>query len=239
MAAIVTASAKGIPVVAIAGIVQRSPDSVITLKTTPIHTLHDLEGKRWGAVPGDESAQMFTAFAAINHIDLSTIRKISVSAAASRTALLNGDVDFICGWTPSDSIKISRIKPINEPVMFVDHGLSILGSTIFVTRKTLATRADMLKRFMIATRHAADDIKANPQIGWDALIHAKPELDPELLEGESKAFIASARTANSAGHPYGWISPVDLAALLEMMKKYYEIPAGVTRETLYTDVFTR
>jgi NitT/TauT family transport system substrate-binding protein len=239
MAALVTASAKGIPVIAIAGIVQRSPDSIISLKSSPIRTPHDLEGKRWGAVPGDEGAQMFTAFSAVTNINLSSIHKVSVSAAASRTSLLNGDVDFIVGWTPSDAVKISRVKPINEPMMFVDYGLSILGSSIFVTRNTLTTRADMLKRFMIATRHAADDIVANPQIGWDAVIRAKPELDRELLAAESKAFIASMHTANSTGHPYGWISPVDLGSLLEMMKKFYEIPASVTREAIYTDAFAR
>jgi NitT/TauT family transport system substrate-binding protein len=239
MPALVTAAANGLPVVAIAVIVQNSQASVISLRSASIETPQDLAGKRWGAVPGEESAQLFTAFSALNHIDLQGVHKISLSAAASRTALLNGDVDFICGWASADALKLARIKPLHDPMLFRDHGLNMLGSTLFVARNTLATKADLLRRFMLATRKAAAEIAANPQAGLDAVLHARPELDQDLLASESKVFIAATHTARSVGHPYGWVAPPDLMQTLDVMRKFYAVPASVTSESLYTDSFVR
>jgi NitT/TauT family transport system substrate-binding protein len=239
MPALVTAAGKGVPVVAIAVIVQNSQSSVISLQSSSIRTPQDLAGKRWGAVPGEESAQLFAAFSALNHIDLQSVHKISLSAGASRTALLNGDVDFICGWASADALKLARIKPLHDPMLFRDHGLNMLGSTLFVARDTLAEKADVLRHFMLATRKAADEIAANPQAGLDAVLHARPELDQDLLVKESKIFIAATHTPRSAGHPYGWVAPSDLIQTLDVMRKFYAVPASVTPESVYTDSFVR
>jgi NitT/TauT family transport system substrate-binding protein len=239
MPALVTAVSKNLPVIAIAVMVQNSQASVISLKSSSIRTPQDLVGKRWGAVPGEESAQLFTAFSALNHIDLQSVHKISLSAAASRTALMNGDVDFICGWASADALKLARVKPLNDPMLFRDRGLNMLGSTLFVARSTLATKSDVLRRFMLATRKAADEIAANPQAGVDALLHARSELDQALLASESKIFTAATHTSRSAGHPYGWVAPPDLIDTLDVMRKFYAVPAGVTPDSVYTDQFVR
>jgi NitT/TauT family transport system substrate-binding protein len=124
-------------------------------------------------------------------------------------------------------------------MLFRDHGLNMLGSTLFVARNTLTTKADVLRRFMLATRKAADEIAANPQAGLNAVLHARPELDQDLLDSESKIFIAATHTSRSAGHPYGWIAPSDLAQTLDVMRKFYAVPASVTPESVYTDSFVR
>ena len=55
---------KGVPLVSIAGIVQKAPDAVIALKGTGILKPKDIEGKRWAFIPDDSGARIFPAFAA-------------------------------------------------------------------------------------------------------------------------------------------------------------------------------
>src|SRR5205823_3455966 len=81
---------KGIPLVAIAASVQKSPDAVIALKGSGITKPKDVEGKRWGVVSDASYARTFPAFAAANGIDIGTITRLHASAGTVYSVLLNG-----------------------------------------------------------------------------------------------------------------------------------------------------
>ena len=136
LSALALAASKGAPVIGIAGIMQRAPESVITLKTSGITKPSDLEGKKFGAVPGDQAQRLFDAFAEKNKIDMSKIKKIAVNHASMYSSLISGDIDFIAAWAVPDGTKVNKVKPINPPMMFSDSGINTLGTGIFITKDT-------------------------------------------------------------------------------------------------------
>jgi NitT/TauT family transport system substrate-binding protein len=74
LSALALAASKGAPVIGIAGIMQRAPESVISLKTSGISKPSDLEGKKFGAVPGDQAQRLFDAYAEANKVDVSKVK---------------------------------------------------------------------------------------------------------------------------------------------------------------------
>ncbi len=115
LSALALAASKGAPVIGIAGIMQRAPESVITLKTSGITKPSDLEGKKFGAVPGDQAQRLFDAFAEKNKIDMSTIKKITVNHASMYSSLISGDIDFIAAWAVPTVPKSTRSNQSTRP----------------------------------------------------------------------------------------------------------------------------
>jgi NitT/TauT family transport system substrate-binding protein len=237
LSAISMAQTHGVPVVAIAGLIQRAPEAVLSLADSGIHSPKDLEGKRWGAVAGDEGQRLFIAYAARNHLDLNKIRKVTLSPSTALVALVRGDVDFICGWGMEEGLKIARLKPIAPPMLLAASGVNTMGTSIFVTRSLMQEKPDLLRRFMIATRQGAQIAAAEPQAAVDALLHARPEFDRAFVTAEIADLPEYQHTSASAGHPFGWLARSDVDGMLAVMREYYGLPATVTAGQLYTDRF--
>src|SRR5262249_35970823 len=177
----VIAVSKGLPLRAIGGLVQKAPDAVIALKGSGIARPRDVEGKRWGIVPDASFARTFPAFAAANGIDMDKVVKVQVSTATLFSALLQGNVDFITGWATNDALRISRQKPIEPPIVFADHGVSILGTGFIVTADTAAREGRLLRGFLAATVRGAEDAAKSPEAGLEAVAQARPATDRSLL----------------------------------------------------------
>jgi NitT/TauT family transport system substrate-binding protein len=209
----------------------------LSLAASGITSPKDLEGKRWGAVTGDEAQRLFLAYAARNHVDVAKIHKISLNHGAALSALLNGDVDFICAWALEDGLKLARVKPIAKPMLLAASGVNTLGTAIFVTRQTLDEHADLLRRFMIATRQGAQVVVSDPDAGVQALLHARPESDGGVLSAEITGITDYQHTAASAGHPYGWLAQSDVDGMLTVMREYYGLPNSLTGDQIYTNRF--
>lgn len=231
------AAAKGAPLLAIAGIVQRSPDAVIALKGSGIAKPSDVEGKRWGVVPDASFARSFPAFAAANNIDISKITRVQVSSATLYQTLLHGDVDFITGWASNDALKIEKFKPIEPPIVFADYGVNSLGTGIIVTRETAAKRGDLLRRFLAVTARGAAEVEKDPAAALAALAQARPTVDVAVIKDELRLLPDFLHTKSSRGHGYGWMASEDWALTRELLVKYYELPAATDVGALYTNEF--
>jgi NitT/TauT family transport system substrate-binding protein len=237
LSALALAASKGAPVIGIAGIMQRAPESVITLKTSGITKPSDLEGKKFGAVPGDQAQRLFDAFAEKNKIDMSKIKKIAVNHASMYSSLISGDIDFIAAWAVPDGTKVNKVKPINPPMMFSDSGINTLGTGIFVTKDTAEKKTDIIKKFMIATQKGAADAEKDPVAAVAAVHNANPETDPEILTEEMKTLPRFLHTDNSAGKPYGWVAKEDLLQTIAIQEKYFGMREGMKPDDMYTDKF--
>ena len=100
-----------------------------------------------------------------------------------------------------------------------------------------AATGDMLRRFMIALRKGAADVAADPQAGVEAIMTARPESNRDVLTAEIAAVPGYLHTAASAGKPYGWLAPADIAEMLTVQRTYYDLPESVTAEQIYTGQF--
>jgi NitT/TauT family transport system substrate-binding protein len=226
---------KGVPLVAIAGIIQKAPDAVLSLKGSGILKPKDVEGKRFGFVPGDSGARIFPAFVAANGIDESRIIKIQVSYSTLYPSLLQGNVDFITGWASPDALKIAKQKPIEAPIVFADHGVNTPGTGIFVTKGMLARHGDMLRAFLTATVRGVKDAEKDPEAAIDAIMKQRPQTDRAILTEDFRLLPGYLHTPNTAGHGYGWMAAADWEQSIALLRKYFDLPAQVTPDAVYTN----
>jgi NitT/TauT family transport system substrate-binding protein len=237
LALMAQAVGRGIPLVGIAGMMQKAPDSIVSLKGSGIATPKDLEGKRWAFVPTDSSARIFPAFAAANGINMDTLKKIQVSYATNFTSLLQGDADFICAWASPDAFKIAKQKPIEKPMRYADYGVSMLGTGIFVTKDTAAKRADLLKRFLRATVRGAEAAAKEPEAAVGAVMAARPDTDRAILVEEYNNLPEYLHTKYSTGHTPGWVASEDWDQTLTLLKQYFEAAPDLKAAAVYTNEF--
>jgi len=231
------AVAKGVPVVAIAGLVQKSPDAVVALKGSGITRPQDIEGKRWGIVPDASFARSFPAFAAANGIDMGKIVKVQVSSSTLYAALLQGKVDFITAWASNDALKIARQRPIEPPIVFADYGVNTLGTGIIVRADTAAREARLLRGFLAATARGAQDAESSPQAALDAIMQARPSISGALLEEEASRLAEFRHTQNSKGHGFGWMAKADWDQTRDILERFFDLPLGMDTSRLYTNEF--
>lgn len=237
LSALALAVGKGVPVIGFAGIMQKAPESVISLAGTKISQPKDLDGKRFGLVPGDQAQRLFEAFASKTGVDLASIKRVALNQSNSISALLNGDVDFITGWANSDALKVSKIKPISKPLVFADYGINTLGTGLFTTKATVSKNPDMLKRFMAATIRGAEDVAKDPKAGVEAVVKAVPTTDAAVITEQMGTLPTYFHTESSAGHPFGWVAPADVAQTLDIQVKYFGLSPDVKPSDVYTSAF--
>jgi NitT/TauT family transport system substrate-binding protein len=237
LATMALAAGKGMPLVAISGFAQKSPDAVIALKGSGITQPRDVEGKRWGVVPDASYARSFPAFAAANGINMDTIVMIQVSSSTMYSALLQNNVDFVTGWASGDALNIAQQKPIEPPIVFADHGLNILGSGLIVTTEMASRNGRMLRGFLAATVRGAEEAERSPEAGIEAIMQARPLIDRAILADQARRIGDFRHTKNTKGHSFGWMARADWEETQEVLEKYFDLPPGLDIDRLYTNEF--
>ena len=219
--------------IAVAGLLQKDPTSIISLEGSGITTPKDIEGKRLGTDAGNLEDGMIRAFAAANDVDMDKVEIIVINGGGDRVALLNGDVDFINGWANPDGDKVAEMKPISPPLLFADYGVNILGSSVIVRKDYLAEHGEAVKGFLAALEKGKADVAANPEEALAIFMAARPDSDEAQIALELKVMPAYEHTAASEGKPYGWVAEADLTQTISLLEQYSDMPAGLTPADIY------
>jgi NitT/TauT family transport system substrate-binding protein len=162
---------------------------------------------------------------------------VQLSFATRNTTLLQGNVDFITAWTSPDSYKIAKQKPIDPPIIFGDVGVNVLGSAIFVTQETAASRAKTIRGFLAATTRAFEEGEKDPTAAIDAVMKARPSTDRAILTEEFKHLPEFAHTKNTTGQRFGWMASPDWEQTRDILRDYFELPATFRITDVYTNAF--
>jgi NitT/TauT family transport system substrate-binding protein len=229
--------ARGMPLVAIAGLIQKSPDSVISLAGAGISTPKDIEGKRGGFVPTSASDRIFPAFAKSAGVDLQKITKLQMESSARYSILLQGNADFVIGWSFTDAYKIGRLKPIAQPILFADHGVTILSVGVVVSKDTLEKRGAVVKGFLAATVKGIEETLRSPETAVEATMKLRPSADRDALLEAAKRLGAFVRTKNSASQPFGWMAKDDWEESKRVLVEYLGMSDSVSIDSLYTNAY--
>ena len=229
------AVSKGTPLVAVAGMIQKMPDAIISLQGSGINTAKDIEGKRFAFVADDAGARLFPAFTAMNGVGFDTVTKVQVGYTTIYSSLLQGNVDFITGWGFTDALKLAKQKPIGPLIGFADHGVNMYSVGVIVSKDTLDHKAALVRSFLAATAQGFAEAEKDPAAAVDAMIAARPASDRDLMLEEFKRTAGYLHTANSAGHPFGWMARADWDQTRALLTKYFDMSPAVPTEALYTN----
>ncbi len=229
--------AKGMPLVAVAGLIQKSPDSIISLADSGIKSPKDIVGRRGGFVATSASDRLFPAFAKAAGIDGRKVNRIQIESSARYSVLLQGNADFVIGWSFTDAFKINKLKPVSPPLLFADYGVNVLSVGIVVSKDTLAKRETLVRRFLAATVRGMEDTIKSPEAAVDAVLKLRSGADREaLLAGTSKLkdFI---HTKSSETLPLGVMADEDWQSGHRILVEYLGMSDAVAANQLYTNAY--
>lgn len=88
---------KGAPIVAVMGIMNKSPFAVISRAYANIKTVKDLEGKTIAATTGEAGLTIFPAIVQANKLNADSIKFVRIDGAGKLVAMLEKRVDAMLG----------------------------------------------------------------------------------------------------------------------------------------------
>jgi NitT/TauT family transport system substrate-binding protein len=237
-------AAKGMKVKGLYGLVQDGAWAVISNADKAIRTPQDMIGKSIATTA--DHKPMLDLLLATNKIAADKVSIQVTSAATRNTVFVNGQVDGFISvviGSPLDLVvraQQGKGKPVHF-MPFADYGITPLGQGIIAHEQVIATKPEMLRRFVRASDRGVRDI-------------VKPENFEEAvdigmkLSGASAERRASVRvqweetvprlhTKNTIGKPYGWMSEKDWDISIDVLMKTGKLEKPIPASTLFTNDF--
>jgi putative hydroxymethylpyrimidine transport system substrate-binding protein len=230
---------EGIPVVAVAGIVQRPLNSIMTLKSSGIEKPSQLAGKKIGTpgLPWNEA--MLTTMLEADGITRDDVEVVDVGWAVSQ-ALMAGTVDAIIGvyWTYESIIMANEGYESN--VLYPDEwGVPSYYELVLVTsEETVEERPEMVAKFVNAFNKGYGQAADDPQGSIDTLLSLNP--DAEIAEAVDRAGVELlAPLWKSAGQPVGSFDENRWSSLVDWMKARSLLDASFDASTAFDASFAK
>ena len=239
MSTMMLAISNGAPLVALGGLIQRSPEAVISLSSANIKAPKDLEGKRWGFTAGSSGETIFKLFAAKTGVDESKLGRITVDAGAKLTFLLSDRVDFITDWAVSVNPLITAQGKTPANLVYADFGVHFNASSLATTKSMLAGKPEVVRGFLAATVKGIEEAMKDPPAAIDALIANQSAVagNRDLMIGQMKQLANFLHSDGSKGKPTFWLAPEDVASTLEVAKRLRSTAETLKVSDLFTNEF--
>jgi putative hydroxymethylpyrimidine transport system substrate-binding protein len=215
---VMLAHEQGLPVVAVAALVNRPLTSMIWLKKSGIKGIGQLAGKTV-ATAGIPYQQAFlkTILARV-HLQPSAVKEVNVGFGLL-PALVGGSAQaMLGGYSNVEGVDLreSGKEPVITPVDKL--GVPTYDELVLVANKQkLEEDPDPYRLFIAALTRGTEAAVADPKAASAALLEANPELDPKLTEAEVEATLPLLG-AKTAGQPYGYMDPKQWEAFAAWMR---------------------
>ena len=187
---VLTARAAGVPVKAIAALVQHPLNTVMTLKGSGITRPKQLEGKKVGypGIPSNEP--LLKTMLAKDGGDFGKVEFVNVGIDLL-PALLGRKVDAIIGGYPMHEGIVAELQGQPVEVMKVqDWGVPDFYELLLVTNDTMVKQnPEVVRKFLRAAVRGYQDAIADQGAALDALVAAHPDTDRKV-EGPGIAQLA-------------------------------------------------
>ena len=226
---------KGAPIVAVMGIMNKSPFAVISRADANIKTVKDLEGKTIAATTGEAGLTIFPAIVQANKLNGDAIKFVRIDGAGKLVAMLEKRVDAMLGGLENQSLILGQKGLAVTNIAYADVGANTLGLVIHVNKDTLEKNPKLVRGFIRATQKAIAYTERNPAEAIDALAKIKPDLDKALAMQQLKAGFTLVRANGGATQVIGWMNPADWDNTLHMGRDYQELKTDMKPTDFYTN----
>ena len=173
------AVAEGLPLRRVATLVATPLNSLVVLRDGPIQSIADLDGEKIGFSVGGFEDALLGAMLERHGLDLDDVELVNVNFSLS-PALISGQVAAVIG--AFRNFELNQMDIVDRPgrAFFVEEeGVPAYDELILVAN---ADRLDdpRLAKFVTALERAVQYMINHPDLGWQAFIADRPELDDEL-----------------------------------------------------------
>jgi NitT/TauT family transport system substrate-binding protein len=226
-----------IPVKLVAAVYRKPPQAIFCREDSGLRKPKDLDGNAIADVAGSSEQRLFPAFAKAAGIDAPTVRWVVANSDSLPGLLATNKVPCIGQYTVGEALLQSQLGPA-KPVRFAyaDAGLGYYSNGIVATAATIASKPDLVHRFVEATVRGMKDAFADPTAAGAIMHKLVPQVDATIAKKETEAV---AELAQIPGQPLGEIDPARIDATLDVVKGAYQPATPVAAADLYAPGFVR
>ncbi len=196
---VIPAREQGLPVVAIAAVIEHNTSSLIALAEDGIEGPGDLAGKTYGGWGGALESALISKLVECGGGDPATVEYAVIGNVDYIVGMEQDDYDFVWIFDGWDGIRYTEVLERDVSfVRFIDHTDCIPDwyTPVIITNESLiADDPDLIEAFMEATARGYRYAIENPEEAAEILLEAAPELDEALVEA-SAAYLASRYTSD-------------------------------------------
>ena len=171
--------AEGLPLTRIGTLVGTPLNSLVVLKSGPIHTIKDLKGKKIGFSVGGFEDALLGAMLENHGLKLSDVTLVNVNFSLS-PSIITGQVDAVIG--AFRNFELNQMDIVGKPgrVFYPEEeGVPPYDELIIVANTGKLGNPD-LRLFLDAVERATQFLVNHPQESWKLFIGAHKKLDDEL-----------------------------------------------------------
>jgi NitT/TauT family transport system substrate-binding protein len=234
---IIAGAARGAPVQAVMGIMNRSPFAVIVRADSGIRRFQDLRGRTLAATTGEAGLVIFPALLRANGMGPDDIRFLRVDGATKLVATLENRTVGLLGGSENQALILPQRGVEAVTFLYADLGVNTMGLAIHATRETIQRNPDLVRRFLRATRRAFEEAERNPEAAIEAGLKVKPDMDRALSLAQLRAGMQLVRSPRAQDAPIGTMAPQDWEETLALMKEYQELRTDMPASAFFTNDF--
>ena len=224
-----------IPVKLVAAVYRKPSHAIFCRQDSGLKSPKDLEGKAIADTAGSANQRLFPAFAKAAGIDAQTVRWIVASSESLPGLLATNKVPCVGQMTVGEPVLQSQLGPAKlVRFAFSDANLSYYANGVIASAATIASKPDLVHRFVAATIRGMEDAFADPAAAGAIMHKIVPQVDATIAKSEIEIV---AELAQVPGRPLGEIDPARIDATVEMVKGAFDLATPVAAADVYAPGF--
>jgi NitT/TauT family transport system substrate-binding protein len=226
-------NANGGDFVSVMGIVNTSPQVLVSYKDKGITAPQDLEGKTVGVAIGSYETAILPAFLELNDIDPDSLSLENVASPQKAQFLKSGRLDVI-GYIDYSAVSIAPLDELNL-LHFGDFGMSMIGNGLIATREWAAENGDTVRAFIRATARGFEDAIEDPEAAIDSLLERAPTLPRDVALQQLTLSLEGLEAPGGEGEPIGYQTPESWNGTIESLSSAGLVEEGTQADDFYTN----
>jgi NitT/TauT family transport system substrate-binding protein len=240
-ASVVTARAKGVPVIAIGNLQQDNGVALIATERSGISRVEDLKGHNIGILPGSTTTIFLQALLKRHGMSMDDFKAVTWRPGTDLPLLLDGKIDSevtvynneVIAWSiehPELKLKVWTMASL---------GFDTPGYALITSEEYAAKSSKIVSAFAKASFKGTDYALRNPDEAVDILVKEAPELKKEIETAKWKATIGPTRSPATERDGLGAMDKAKWENLNELLKTYALIDNKVDLTKLLKDEYRR
>jgi NitT/TauT family transport system substrate-binding protein len=240
-ASVLTARAKGVPVIAIGNLQQDNGVALIATEKSGINKVEDLKGRNVGIFPGSTTTIFLQALLKKHGMRVEDFKAVTWRPGTDLPLLLDGKIDAevtvynneVTAWAiehPELKLKVWTMASL---------GFDTPGYAVITNEEYAAKNPKIVAAFVKATFQGTDYALKNPDEAVDILVKAAPELKREIESAKWKATIGPSQSEATKLHGLGAMDRAKWENLNEILETYTVIEKKVDLSKVLRDEYRR
>lgn len=224
------AASQDIPIKCFAVSAQQHPYAFFSLKKNPVRSPAEFRGKKVGIQATGQV--LLRALLAKNKIDPKDVTVVIIGS--DMMPLMTGQVDVVTGWV-TNTTALSVLGEDRVEFKLWDSSVKLYANPYYATTETIATKKDMLVRFLRASGKGWAFAHANRDKAIEHLVKAYPNLVAKDERAALDIMLAACFTSATKAGGYGTMDP---AVWQEQIALYAELGQFSKRVPKLEEVMT-